>query len=141
MKQHRHQGIEQAGKIARALAGVWGLLFLGIGVSVLIFLWAQPFGNFGSPPLFFRIFGSFIALGFIAFGLAMAAGAFAVGRHIGSESSTPANPTTGHTQGPSTATSYTCPHCGAPLSEGADVSPKGDVKCTYCKTWFNVHSN
>jgi len=140
VKQHRHQGIEQAGKIGRALVGVWGLLFLGIGVSVLIFLWIQPFGDFGSPPLFFRIFGSFIALGFVAFGLAMAAGAFAVGRHMSSEPSIPVDPTSENPHSGSTATSYTCPHCGAPLAEGADVSPKGDVKCTYCKAWFNIHS-
>ena len=140
MRQHRHQGIEQAGKIGRALAGVWGLLFLGIGVSVLIFLWSQPFGGFGSPPLFFRIFGSFVALGFVAFGLAMAAGAFAIGRHISSETRTPGGSVSDNTGDTPTVTSYTCPHCGAPLAEGADVSPKGDVKCTYCKTWFNIHS-
>ncbi len=35
--------------------------------------------------------------------------------------------------------SYTCQHCGAPLGEGVEVSPHGDVKCNYCNTWFNIH--
>ena len=33
---------------------------------------------------------------------------------------------------------YKCEHCGAGLDEKADVSPSGDVKCTYCKKWFNI---
>jgi hypothetical protein len=36
-------------------------------------------------------------------------------------------------------TGYTCPACGARLGEAADVSPKGDVKCGYCRQWFNIH--
>ena len=33
---------------------------------------------------------------------------------------------------------YVCPHCGGKLTR-ADVSPLGDVKCTFCGAWFNVH--
>ena len=40
-------------------------MFGFIGVAVLIFLWAPSSDGFGAPPLFFRVFGSFIALAFI----------------------------------------------------------------------------
>jgi len=33
-----------------------------------VFLWSQPFGQSGSPPLFFRIAGSFIGINFVAVG-------------------------------------------------------------------------
>jgi hypothetical protein len=36
---------------------------------------------------------------------------------------------------------YQCKNCGAALGEKADVSPSGDVKCTYCNKWFNIHKN
>jgi DNA-directed RNA polymerase subunit RPC12/RpoP len=36
---------------------------------------------------------------------------------------------------------YHCPACGAPLAEGADVSPHGDAKCTHCGSWFNIHKS
>ncbi|MFT7620024.1 MAG: DNA-directed RNA polymerase subunit RPC12/RpoP [Planctomycetota bacterium] len=34
---------------------------------------------------------------------------------------------------------YNCSNCGAGLPPGADVSPSGDVKCTYCNMWFSIH--
>lgn len=36
---------------------------------------------------------------------------------------------------------YTCPQCAAPLAEKPDVSPLSDVKCTFCSSWFNIHSS
>ena len=36
---------------------------------------------------------------------------------------------------------YSCPKCGAGLSKDAEVSPKGDVKCEYCKQWFSIHGS
>ncbi|MCA9081995.1 MAG: hypothetical protein KDA58_15645, partial [Planctomycetaceae bacterium] len=47
---------------------VIGIVPLGIGITVIVFLWSQPFGEFHSPPLFFRIFGSFVALFFCLIG-------------------------------------------------------------------------
>ncbi len=48
---------------------------IGIGLSVLGFLWFGQDRYFG-PPLFFKIFGSFIALGFVGFGAIPLAAAF-----------------------------------------------------------------
>ncbi len=41
------------------------LIPLGISLTVLAFVWTSPFRGFGSLPLFFRIFMSIIALGFV----------------------------------------------------------------------------
>ena len=51
----------------RFIGGVFGLVFLGVGVSVIIFLWSAPFGEFGSPPLFFRVIRQFHRRGFRRF--------------------------------------------------------------------------
>jgi hypothetical protein len=47
-----------------------GIIPLGIGLTVLGFLWSSSLDEFGRSPflLFFRIFGSFIALGFVLTG-------------------------------------------------------------------------
>jgi len=124
----------------------------GIGVTVLFFLWSSPFDQFGSPPLFFRIFGSFIALGFVLFGVAlfvvagkvsnpreMARSLREVTEEFKAGTSSP-NQQAGNTSGSSgTKVGYDCPNCGAALGSDADVSPSGDAKCQYCDRWFNVH--
>jgi hypothetical protein len=120
---------------ARVLGAVVGFVFAGIGVTLLVFMWAAPFGEFGSPPLFFRIFASFIAIAFVAIGgttgvTALRGGSFAVPR--------PTPPTAGPAPAGPTG-GYRCPNCGAPLGDKADVSPSGDVKCPFCGRWFNVN--
>lgn len=121
---------------------VFGLIFAGIGIAVLVFLWSRPFGQFGAPPLVFRIIGSFIALAFVTMGAGMAVSLLA--RRRGgpsiSEALRSAMRPRDHDRPPSSSRpAYTCPHCGAPLADGADVSPHGDVKCSFCNSWFNVH--
>ena len=113
-----------------------GIIPLGIGLSVLGFLWLTPFNEFGSPPLFFRIFGSFIALAFVLVGGGMIAASFGL-RGVklprpGDPGVPPAPPQAG-------AVGYQCVHCGATLGENADVSPHGDAKCAHCGRWFNIH--
>ena len=111
---------------------MFGFAFAGIGLTVLGFLWGTH--GFGEPPLFFKLFGSFIAIVFVAVGgtrfFAAIKGAPSLTENTNSA--------------PSDAvldegTGYKCPACGARLGEGTDVSPKGDVKCGYCKQWFNIH--
>jgi len=31
-----------------------------------------------------------------------------------------------------------CTHCAAPLHDDTEISPSGDVKCPFCRSWFNV---
>lgn len=116
-------------------ARLFGIIPLGIGLSVLGLLWLTPFNEFGSPPLFFRIFGSFIALPFLFIGGALLAAkrsalknaSFRVGA---------APPSLDSAAG---SVGYQCAHCGAALDKEADVSPHGDVKCAHCGRWFNIH--
>lgn len=125
---------------ARFIAGVFGVAFGGIGVSVIAFLW----GGDHDAPMFFRLVGSFIALVFVAFGGAALYGVI-TGRPLGAgHSSSPPASHRHHVDPPSSTVhpgtaGYRCPNCGAPLDGEADVSPMGDVKCAFCKTWFNVH--
>ncbi len=119
-------------------ARAMGIVPLGIGLTVLGFLWGTPFNEFHSPPLFFRIFGSFIALAFV-----MAGGAMVFGKHpaqgkLDRLRSRMRRDDPGQQAG-GTSVGYVCTHCGAPLGTGADVSPHGDVKCEHCGKWFNVH--
>src|SRR5262245_44561906 len=107
-------------------------MFGFIGLAVLIFLWAQPFNQFDSPPLFFRIFGSFIAIAFMAVGFGLPIGALKARRLINDSA-----PQDGEEAPP--AKGYKCPNCGAGLGN-QEVSPSGDVKCTYCHKWWNIHT-
>jgi hypothetical protein len=114
---------------ARFLGAVFGFVFGGIGLTVIIALWSVR--GFDEPPLFFKLFGSFIAIAFIAAGATVFVGAFK-GQLPPSGAISPEQPA-------APGAGYDCPACGARLGEGADVSPKGDVKCGYCRKWFNVH--
>jgi hypothetical protein len=118
----------------RVMGTVVGLAFAGIGLTVLVFMWAAPFDEFGSPPLFFRIFASFIAVMFVAVG--------GIGARASLRYRAPSLPQAG-AAAPSSATKpvagYVCPHCGAPLGDRVEVSPSGDVKCGFCGRWFNIH--
>ncbi len=130
--------------------GVFGALFglipLGIGITVLVFLWGAPFNAWDSPPLVFRVFGSFIAFGFVLIGGMLMAGALRDARSGGTlfnravteiNRANAAMPTQAGAQ--AAGGGYECPQCGAPLAGGADVSPHGDVKCGHCASWFNIH--
>jgi hypothetical protein len=128
---------------SRIVFGVFGFAFAGIGITVLGFLWLTPFNQFGSPPLFFRIFGSFIALVFIAMGGTTFVAAILgnrLQRHVAdfdkfNETETEANAPAA----PLSPLNYCCSNCGAKLTKQSDVSPLGDVKCIFCGQWFNIH--
>lgn len=127
----------------RIVAGIIGATFGGIGLTVLISQWAIPFHSFHSPPLFFRLFASFISLPFIAVG---GAGVFTLltGISTGPKNSAAKMRDTMHTmmsqqlKTPKTGTlRQDCPNCGAPRGH-IEVSPSGDVKCPHCNAWYNV---
>lgn len=104
-------------------------LFGCIGLSILIFMWSGRPG-FGDPPLVFRVMGSFIAIGFMVMGFGVPLSAI---RAAGKPGAAADEPGTRPVEG-----GYRCPNCGAVLKE-AEVSPSGDVKCPYCKGWWNIH--
>src|SRR5687768_9693523 len=59
---------------SRFIGGIFGLVFAGIGITVIISMW---FGEMGEDvPTFARIFASFIALAFVAMGGTLAATSF-----------------------------------------------------------------
>lgn len=109
------------------------LLFMSIfgfiGITVFIFLWTAR--GFGAPPLIFRLFGSFIAIAFMIMGFGVPLTHLLKGR---GGSGFPQTPEPHHT----VPGSYDCPSCGANVGD-ADVSPSGDIKCSYCHEWWNIH--
>ena len=130
--------------VGKFIGGAMGLIFSGIGLTVLIFLWGAPFDEFGSPPLFFRVFGSFIALAFVLVGGGTFLGILLSGNVSGNRPSAMSDsPEEGAADGalsqPEGALQYRCPNCGAPLEGDLEVSPHGDAKCMFCKGWFNIH--
>jgi len=124
----------------RLVAGVFGGVFAAIGVLTIGWLWLQPFGGFGAPPVSFRLFGSLIAVCFVAVGGTIFLGA--VNNRLGPSPNPRLRGEAANGTEPShnpLGTAYACPRCGAPLGDGADVSPHGDAKCGYCNAWFNIH--
>lgn len=140
MRETRPQTIQPAVRAGRFLFGTFGFVFGGIGLSVIIFMASMNAHEFGTPPMFFRVFASLIGLGFVAFGGTMLYSAIRGGAAIEEKlASLPDAPDDAKSTTPNVG--YTCPSCGASLGEKADVSPMGDVKCTHCGRWFNVHKS
>ncbi len=138
------------------MARLIGIVPLGIGLTVLAFAWSDGFGGPGVP-VFFRLFFSFVALGFVLMGgatlFAGLKGGVASGLvdqaldlrqqlEEGLRARGMTRPTEDQ-QSPAaprmTSEGYICPSCNAPIGKNADVSPHGDVKCSHCGRWFNVH--
>jgi hypothetical protein len=119
----------------RFIGAVFGFVFAAIGLTVIVFLWSSDPDDFHSPPLFFKIFGSLIAVVFVLVGGTVGVASL---RH---KPVVLPGPTGAETvaAAPAAAGGYKCPHCAAPLGEKADVSPSGDAKCSFCGRWFNIH--
>jgi len=136
-----------AGMVPRFIFGVFGFVFAGIGISTIIVVWSQPWHEFGAPPLIFRVSASFISIAFIAFGAVTLFGAIWGRSGLGPSLNSPVSPSQitvtvnppARSPAAESSVGYTCPRCGATLGDKSDVSPLGDVKCTFCKQWFNIH--
>jgi DNA-directed RNA polymerase subunit RPC12/RpoP len=111
-------------------------LFGCVGLAVLIFLWS-PSDSFSGPPLIFKVVGSFIAMMFMVMGFGMPISAINASRK--SSQAGFADSEDGSAADTTQPAGYRCPHCGAGLGHEQEVSPSGDVKCTYCKRWWNIH--
>jgi hypothetical protein len=120
----------------RIIGSVFGFAFAGIGLTVLCFLWFADDG-FGSPPLFFRIFGSFIAIVFVVMGGTMGVAALTAKPQF--PNFTPPSAPAGPAHAQRSHGAFACPHCGAALTSKTEASPHGDVKCPFCGAWFNIH--
>lgn len=107
-------------------------IFGFIGIAIIVFLWSGEDG-FGGAPLFFKVFGSLIALGFVAMGFGLPLSILRRGREVEKPTATGLQPPP-----PAPPTNLACPNCGANVGQ-AEVSPSGDVKCTYCHGWWNIH--
>lgn len=132
--------------VGRIVAGVFGLTFGGMGLTVLALLWGTGFDSFHSPPLIFRIFGSFIAIPFVALGFAALYGAF-TGKSLQSRPNVTRTysefenfetPASGTSSSVPPVVRQQCPNCAAPRGE-AEISPSGDVKCEHCDAWYNIY--
>lgn len=109
-------------------------IFGFIGVAVLVFLWGSGSG-FHSPPLFAKVFGSFIALGFMAMGFGVPLSVIKKAKELAKNGGLDPNGP-GRVNGPGSG--YGCPNCGGNVKDG-EVSPSGDLKCPYCNSWWNIH--
>jgi hypothetical protein len=123
---------------ARFIAGVFGVVFGGVGICLLFLMWG---GEADFTPVPMRMFGSLIALAFVAFGGVMVFSVFKSNAMGSIELPDVSDASPGAPLPPpsSSPAGYVCPRCGAALGTKADVSPMGDVKCPFCAQWFNVH--
>lgn len=129
-----------------------GIVPAGVGVTLLIGLWF-PGSPFDFAPLFFKIFGSFVALMFILVGSVFLSGALSPERRLKSMLSVlqklqreqllaqESNQTAESHAEAKVVAGYQCTTCGATLDAQAEVSPHGDVKCAHCGRWFNIHKS
>jgi hypothetical protein len=81
--------------------------------------------------LIFKVVASFIAIAFMAMGFGVPLTALKARNLLNAAQSSDA-PDAPPVQG------YKCPNCGAGLGQ-QEVSPSGDVKCSYCHKWWNIH--
>jgi hypothetical protein len=108
-------------------------IFGFIGIAIIAFLWGSGNGS-GGLPLFFKVFGSFIGLGFMAMGFGVPLSAVRRGKEMDELIARGLQPE----PPPAVPETLKCPSCGANVGT-AEVSPSGDVKCTYCHGWWNIH--
>lgn len=135
-----NKDVESLPLVARLVAGVVPLVFGIIGVTFAVSLWSESSDGFGSPPLFFRIFGTLIASVFMLVGFSGAYAVFVRGaRPLRAARGLRGGGRAPRPTSPEGQRGYTCPNCDAALKSEADVSPSGDVRCSYCDRWFNIH--
>lgn len=129
------------GNAARVFFSVFIGIFGVIGILVLVFLWGSS--GFGAPPLFFKLFGSCIAVAFIAFSAFGIYNAWTAKARLSrfvrhTHRFGAATPVDDPSEPRSNAEDWSCPNCGAGLASDTEISPSGDVKCPFCDQWFST---
>ena len=125
----RHDPIRKIGLAGRVFTSFFGIIFALVGLSVIVFLWSRPSGGFGSPPVFFRVFGSLIGLAFIGFGVMSAFGALSMGKVMDHARRAAAK---------ARRTGAKCPNCGAAVANRIAGPDSNDVECTFCGSVFRA---
>lgn len=126
--------------IQRIVAGMFGLVFAGVGLSFGFGIWGHS--GFGAPPLLFRLVFSAVGLLFATIGIGIVISAItnqlgpgALKNHLHEFQKFHSELQQKHEQ--RQPGSNVCPNCSAPVGN-AEISPSGDVKCLHCKNWYNV---
>jgi len=130
----------------RLILGLFGFAFAGCGIAVLRMLWLPPANRFDLFDVVSKIIFSISALVFfLAFGVVLLFLAIfckfgpATRADFDKFNQTEAEGLPNDSAAPSSPVNYSCSHCGATLMNQADVLPLGDVKCSFCHKWFNIH--
>ena len=146
VRKRQSEGHEvEFGAGERVFGGLFMMIPLGISILVLVHLWTQR--GFHEPPLFFKLFGSLIAMSFVLVGLGGMSRAFSgkmkLRRPTLRSRGRRSEPADERQDAPERRSGYrraACPSCGGAFGKGADVSPSGDLKCGYCGSWFNINA-
>lgn len=127
-----------------------GIVPLGIGLIFLFGIWSSD-SPFAFTPAFFKLLMSFVAVMFVLTGggilfaglnpenrlKSMVSSLKEIERELGQGRTD--RGTIDRDDSREQMGGYQCSNCGATLSDSADVSPHGDVKCEHCGRWFNIH--
>ena len=113
---------------------IFALPFIFGPVAMMSMLWADD--GWGAPPLAMKLAGTAICAAVGCAGLLMAFKALTGEAPQIKQTALDSQRELSTRQ--SNELDYACDNCGASISADADISPSGDVKCTYCNSWFNV---
>lgn len=115
---------------------VFLLVFVGIGVSVIVRVWTDS-----NTPLFARLVATFIGTMFVVgpgSAILRQLARLRQAAHGTSEAwESSGSPEADAAPRRKISRSLECPRCAAGLGPEYEVSPTGDVHCSYCKCWFN----
>ncbi len=118
------------------ISRIFPAIFACIGIMFIRFLWSD--NDFGGPPVEFKVIGTLISSVFVLMGISGVITGGVASKQSPNQNGPARSRSTGEAQDGERG--YACTNCGASLSAKAEVSPSGDVKCSYCERWFNIHN-
>lgn len=139
-----NNNLPDTGILGRIFGFFFGLAFAGFGASFI----GIAFTQMGGAPFFFRIPFVLVPLVFVVIGCSLM---YAVimnknpmqsrVNHLVSQMKEQQAQKKSNQYDSINLYAYECNNCGATLGDDADVSPQGDVKCAYCRQWFNINES